>query len=297
MIAICYDTEVMPRVVPYEAIAFLPQKSDFERAVEQFQAGATHLVEEGVIAGAFIHGSAAIRATTPLSDIDAVVALRYDSPISRSQVRDLTYGIIAYRPVDLLFEPLVKDVAALATGFHSKDRFFGAHLKAPDRLIIGEDPAAYMRFRDDTAHDILKAYLAHKVETSSDAHMATGRMAAEGRGLQRVIELPKTVGRKTLQAVMEVQGSSNKFAYSDPATYLKSAEIMFDDNGLGDEFRYLQGYEGSYRQMVSRVKAGDISKGSYYGTLSEMREDIPRAIRWLNSVAETFLPKLQLGNQ
>jgi hypothetical protein len=192
-----------------------------------------------------------------------------------------------------MFEPFVLTRQDLATANHDKDRYFGAHLKAPDRLVVGEDPAEYMKFADETPAQILQRYLAHKIESANNAYLATGRDSAEGQGLQRILELPKAVGRKTLQAVSDHQGLPTDYAMTNPASYLPTATELFEQHNLSDDFNWLRDLDEQYTQLLWRVKKGVTDKLQYYAELSAIRSEIPRAIHWLNRVGQTFLPQLE----
>lgn len=284
---VCNDIMHMGRVFSYEqtqeASKYVPSSGDFEAAIENFAVAAGSEIARGTISGAVIYGSVAIRAYTLRSDFDCLV-VPYDHSIKGIRaISRVISAIGSSGRIDV--GAIVHPRDRLAGGMHEIDRFFGDHLTGQSRLVYGEDVKDYIKFSDYGAYTHLISYIRHKKRSVATSFTTDG--PEYYKGLQRILELPLAVGRKTLRAVDELERTT--LATSDSADKSKIAPAslkLFDDAGLGEVPRVIMQLDKSYTDMLMASLSGEVREQEYKVFLDKIAEGGITASRWLDNLDE-----------
>lgn len=264
----------------------VPSSTDFEVAVEDFEQAVQQEIEAGAVSGALIYGSVAIQACTLRSDFDCMIVPYDHSSASLAAISRVLATANPHRRIDM--SAIIHPKARLEKGAHEIDRYFGDHLTGPSRIVFGEDPATYMRFPEQEAFACLLAYVRHKKRS-----VATG-LLGEGpdryKGLQRILELPLAIGRKTLRVLDEVHGSHYATADSaNKACVTPAALTLFDAFGLGETPRAIIRLDRWYSNTLLETLAGAASDDEYRQVLAEITAHGRYAGEWLDRLDEALV--------
>jgi hypothetical protein len=274
----------MGRVFSYEQIKngeAIPSADDFETAIGRFGDAANKEVDAGRISSAIIYGSVAIRAYTLRSDFDCMIVPFDHSIDSMDAILKIINLANPSGRIDM--SVIVHPRSRLESGMHEIDRYFGDHLSSASRLVYGDDPADYIAYPDYGASTHLLAYLRHKKRSVSKGFVAQGDEKL--KGLQRILELPLAIGRKTLRALDDINGSH--FAISDSANKAKimpASLELFDALELGDIPREILDLDKKYNALLQRVMNGVVEKTEYDLFLQEIQQRGGEASEWLDKL-------------
>lgn len=286
----------MGRIFSYSEIESgkVPTPDDFEMAKDIFCGIVEAEVNEGHFDGGFIYGSVSAGTYNRRSDFDSLVALTDDSPVNylaaRSMIKtiqDLTNNTI---PIDVI--PRTRLV--LSEGRHDIDRFFGQHLNCEDRITCGNDPSEYMTYwgQHISAKDILANYLFHKKRRMAETYTSVEPLDIGRGGLQRMLELPNAIGRKTLQALAEIQGPSDKQLdkSADKERLTRLGHSIFYRYNIEDGFDSLVSANAYYNEVLEKTMDGEVERSDYEEVIRELHDNLPRAVNWVEQVQTTILP-------
>jgi hypothetical protein len=257
----------------------IPSSNDFETAINRFGETANQEIEAERISGAVIYGSVAIRAYNLRSDLDCMIVPFDHSSDSMAAIARIVNSANPSGRIEM--SAIVHPRSRLESGMHEIDRYFGDHLSSASRLVHGSDPSQYITYPDYGASTHLLAYLRHKKRSVSTGFVAQNDDIL--KGLQRILELPLAVGRKTLRALDDINGSH--FAISDSAnkTKITPASIsLFESLGIGDTPRKILELDKEYSEILQRVMNGDVEKREYELFLQEIQRRGGEASEWLD---------------
>ncbi|MGD0284310.1 MAG: hypothetical protein ABSB12_01815, partial [Candidatus Saccharimonadales bacterium] len=271
----------------------IPDHRSFSVALTSFEVLTKDAMEAGVIDGSFVYGSVALGVVNRRSDFDSFIALSYGSQASYILVKDI-YAAINSRAPTVPLSPMVYSKQALSGAHHDIDRFFGQHLNGNFRIVFGKDPASYMRYGQQPAGDILANYLAHKKRSLINAYISPEPMDYhDGCGLQRMLELPAAVGRKAVQALIEVgefngtlDNSADRYAVIHAARKIMAEEL------IESRFDELVRCNTDYDDILEATLNDELSKSQYESEIVGLMDKLPMAVKWLSSVEQSFLPRL-----
>lgn len=282
----------MGRVFSYEAVAAgkVPRPDDFDRARKLFLERVGEESTGGAIDGGFIFGSVC-RGTADLrSDFDALIALRDGSPHSYKTARDITQYIADDSGGKILIEPIVYSKSTLATGQHELNQLFGQHLLSGFRLVEGNDPATYITFPDMQVRDVLADYIYQKARKLSNKYVTSDPREVADNGLQRMLELPNSLGRKTLQ-VLSIAGHLEEAAEASEKTAIfQQSDELFRRYDLHEGFRDLANANDMYTELLREAIDGQVDKQTYDDVLVGLHDKMPAAIEWTRAVGRVILP-------
>lgn len=140
----------MGRIFSYTIIGAgsVPKPEDFEQASAVFVELAEANIENGVLNGSFVYGSAAIGLAGYRSDFDTFLSLNVQHPRAYAAARTVIQCVLGETRNSIPLVPIVQTRSSLETGHHEMDRFFGQHLISRYRLVQGTDPATYTTLAD-----------------------------------------------------------------------------------------------------------------------------------------------------
>jgi hypothetical protein len=285
----------MGKVFSYDEIrnGVMPDHRAFDVALSSFELLSRNAIETGVIDGSFVYGSVALSVVNRRSDFDSFIALTYRTQSGYEYVKDM-YTVINRRAPTVPVTPMVYPKQALSSAQHEIDRFFGQHLSSSYRIVYGNDPASYLRYAQQPAGDILASYLAQKKRVLTNAYVSPEPMDyRDGCGLQRMLELPAAVGRKAVQALIEVgefRGSLDNTA--DKIAVIHAARKVMAEELIESNFDDLIRCNTYYDDLLEATLNDELSKTQYESEITGLMQKLPMAVRWLNSVEQTILPKL-----
>lgn len=279
------DYTDMGKVFSFEQIEkgsdAIPSSKDFEGAISNFEEAANLEIAQGNLSGAVLYGSVAIRAYSLRSDFDCLVIPFDHSTESVSAINRVVSAASPDNKIDV--SAITHPKARLASGMHEIDRYFGDHLTGNSRLVFGEDPSSYIQFPDYGAYVHLISYIRHKKRSVSTSFTTDGEDYY--KGLQRILELPLAVGRKTLRAIDEIE--TTHFATSDSANKEKitPASIqLFDKLGVSDVPQSIIELNAEYNRILEGALSGRVTQAEYDAMLYTIAETGIDASNWLDEL-------------
>jgi predicted nucleotidyltransferase len=288
----------MGRIFSYEDISagLVPTPGDFNVAATVFLEESELAIQEGLVDGAFVYGSVALGVAGTRSDFDALVSMT-NRPEAYDAVATIIDSIREATNETIPTSPIVQRRRALEHGRHEMDRFFGKHLASTERLIVGNDPAEYIRFSPRSAADIFSDYVFHKKRTLSTARTSGSYLdTTEGNGIQRMLELPPAIGRKALQALAEVGHTDQTVERTaDKAEVKRQAGAIMADLGIEEDYKQLIETDNQYSALLQEALKGNVTRDDYEDALRDLHSRIPSAIGWLEQVELFVIPRLRLA--
>lgn len=286
----------MGRIFSYEEIAEgrLPTPETFTNTHQVFSELAHEGIQDGWLDGAFVYGSVALGLANPRSDFDAFLALTDSTLEVFVAAKQLISETLDSCNRTIPMAPNVQPVRALEAGRHEMDRFFGKHLCGDNRIVYGNDPASYISFAPLPADQILADYIFHKRRRLTDAYTATSpHDASEDSGIQRLLELPTSIGRKLLPALEEVGiiGEQPEMGAHKKAVQARTRTLLASEN-LEEGFDQLLEFDQLYSDLLHAASQGSVSKEAYDDEIHGLHSGIPVAITWLSKLEESLLVKL-----
>lgn len=283
----------MGRIFSYSEITAgqVPEPATFSRAKDLFVELANTAVENGDLDGSFIYGSVALDRANQRSDFDTFLAITASEENYYSVARSLIQRVLDETEHKIPILPIVQSRAALQSGRHEIDRFFGQHLTSSYRSVQGVDPAEYMTFGSQPAGELLGSYLFQKKRRMANTFTSTEPLNVSEGGLQRMLELPPAIGRKTLQALTEIgfiPAAVEKSA--DKAAVLDKSRELFEQQGVTDGFEELISANQEYEEVLGVAINGDANEAVYNDIIRGLHSRLPMAIRWVEQLEQTLLP-------
>jgi hypothetical protein len=301
----------MGRVFQYSEIeaGLVPNAADFQVAANTFRDAATNAVESGTVLGAFVFGSASALLTghpriapNSRSDFDCFVVIQDYTEESIRAVKDIAENTRDATNHKIPIVPIVYLKKHLENGdkggMHEIDEMFGVELRGSNRHVIGEDPATYMRFPRQAVSDIFNNFVAQKRRKLHNGFSHEPQSEQGVRYVQRLLELPISVGRKAIQALV-LDGSyilDDSFTASDKKQVIQiTAEVLLRNNDQAIEWMgSLVENEYIYNHLLGETLEGRISESTYGATLQELT-DTRTGIMWLNCIHTALSSRLAVS--
>ena len=282
----------MGRVFSYEAIAAgkVPQPEDFAQASKLFLERIGESVADGTVDGGFVFGSVGRGSANSRSDFDAFISLNSGASRSYEAARDIVQSINNESSGKILVEPIAYPKATLASGQHEIDYLFGRHLLSGFRLVEGNDPAEYLAFPNDQARDVFAGYASVKARKLSALYVTADSYETAGKGLQRMLELPNSLGRKALAALQDAGYLEKAAEASEKPAVFRQSDELFRAHGLHDGFRKLAAANDEYSELLQEAVEGRVDQQTYDAELVRLHGLMPFAIEWIRQVGQTLLP-------
>lgn len=285
----------MGRVFSYEQAVSggVPSLEDFSRATEQFCETVQAGIEDGNFDGGMVFGSVGRGTPNLRSDFDALIALSNDSTKAYRAAHDLTRYLTRESGGRILVEPQVYPRDVLASGHHDIDRFFGSHLVSGHRIGVGSNPGDYIKFNETPPSGIATSYAMQKARKLSSLYITTQPGEVTNNALQRMLELPNSLGRNVVEAMMFAGAVTDTCDGSDKETVAKLTNEIFRDLGVYDDFVILKELDSNYTKILKATVAGNIGSTTYNDELVAIHNEMPRAINWTRAVGRAVLPFLE----
>lgn len=272
--------------------SFIPTEDDFRDGLEFFEAAVAEEIENGLVDGAIVFGSVALGAYSIRSDLDGLVVRTDASKDSAEAVKRivcksdpggrLPIGLIAH----------TKDI--LASGRHEVDEFFGDHLSGDGRLVYGNDPAEYVRFSNNTPESTLLSYIRHKKRSVSLA-FAGESIAERTKGMQRTLELPLAVGRKTIRVLETIEGQRFFTGNTADKSLLSSSVLdLYTQHGLDEVPRATLELDKRYTAVLKAALNGEATLAEYLGVLRDIEAMANESYAWLDDFDQAIGEQLTL---
>lgn len=286
----------MGRLFSYDEIKTgrIPTPETFNHVKCVFQESIQEGIINGTIDGGLIYGSVAVDKQSCRSDFDSIIILRNNDLEARmagmavSQIiRQETDNLI---PIDIA----TRTKKALAEGWHDIDRFFGQHLASEDRIVYGNDIATYIKHHHNniSAKDILSDYLIHKSRRFDTAYRISNPLDISEGGLQRMLELPRAIGQRVLQTIIEIEHSNQQVRTVDQRLVLKKSQEIFTEYDLDEGFNTLAEKNKEYNELLSKTIQGKIGQKAYENFILELHATLPCALNWIDQIQEKLMPDL-----
>jgi len=270
----------------------VPSLDDFPLATEAFLSMVEQGVSEKQFDGGFVFGSVARGTPNIRSDFDSLIALTSSSPDGYIAARGLAQRVAAITEGRIEIDPKLYPKEALSDGAHEIHQAFGLHLIGEHRLVVGNDPAAYLQMHWRHPYDILDHYIHSKTRKLSDAYVSTNPLEVAGNSLQRTLELPNSVGRKAVEVLTEAGVIDTSLDGSDKEGVYEVMTRVFHERDLGDEFDRLTALNHDYTALLAATVAGEVGQDEYEAMLTAIHAEIPRSVEWLRDVGRVVLPLL-----
>lgn len=264
----------------------IPTLDDFEAGLDHFESAVSIEIDQGLISGAIIYGSAALRAYSVRSDIDCLITPYTHNDETISAVQRILKKSNPTGRLDV--SAIVHPVDRLRSGRHEIDRYFGDHLRGPSRIVYGIDPAEGMNFPDYGAAIHLLSYLRHKKRSVATSFVASDHEYY--KGLQRILELPLAVGRKALRTLDEINGTS--YATSDSANKMRITPLsleLFDFYGIGALPRRVVELDRAYTQTLQNAIANGVNEHEYCQSIEEIDSLGVELSGWLDDFDDALM--------
>jgi hypothetical protein len=185
----------------------------------------------------------------------------------------------------------------LTDGTHDLDRFLGQHLRSDDRIVFGNDLTKYIKFDNDnlTATEIFRSFLSHKKRRLGRTYRSVDPLDVEEGGLQRMLELPCSIGRRALQAFDEVAPSGGPALRSvDQQLVTVRAHDLLARFGLNECFDTLAKDNADFSLLLDGAIDGKVSRREYEDVIRDLHAiRLPQAVRWINQIQQRLLPVLE----
>lgn len=260
----------------------VPRVSDFATAKEAVLDELSQLAFKGEVFGAKIFGSVAKGTPNERSDFDLVVITERD--LALPLLKDVFEGIRCETRVDV--EPLVIDREFAQRGFHSIDELFLRHIRSipnPSNLA-GIDPTEVLEPPDLPPIKVHEQYLAQKLRRLREGvftHLEIDR----NRVLQRALEAPISVGRRTLQT-LSILGYPLEIEDDSKQSITRIFKETFNETDLLSGFMYLGKQDRSYTDYLMEALQGRIGQREYEARLRLLSQAcIPSAIDWVSKIS------------
>lgn len=278
----------MGRIIPYSDIenGLVPMRADFLQAKNEVLDLLVGLPE--YVCGAKVFGSVGYGTPNERSDLDLLIIAQSDTPSFREYLKKGFDSIHDRNHVSI--EPIVISRRFAQTGMHSIDRLFYSHVKSipPIGNTAGEDPMTLLKPNPFSVEQTHRQYMAQKMRRLNEG-IFTNSEEDKRRVLQRSLEAPINVGRRTLQSIMYQEGLNT--ALDDGKDWVVDEfKRQFGNTPLAFRFDYLLSKDKEYTAFLRQCLQGGISEQEYNSQLRALEQTcIPEALLWTTDMAQHYM--------
>lgn len=264
--------------------------SDFRDAKAITLENLSKLAENGEIYGAKVFGSVAKGTPNERSDFDLLVITEKDDALPK--LRKVFSGV--RRRTNVGIEPVIVSRRFAVRGFHSIDNLFLEHIRSIplDGNIAGSNPFEVLRSKDSSESLAHKEYLAQKLRRLQEGmfkHSTQEKYAV----LQRALEAPVNVGRRTLQ-VLPFFGLPIEMKNDGKQAVVEAFQKGFERTIFIPPFEYLLAQDMAYTTYLREALNDGVSGKEYNETVNELFEEcVPRAIHWVSDISLVYSKLLE----
>ena len=285
----------MGKVYKFSDIAdnHVPQADDFARAKTMALDELSRLVFCGSIYGAKVFGSVAKGTPNERSDFDLLVITQDDLVLEA--LKEIFETIVAQTKVEI--EPIVVSKEFAKRGFHSIEDLFLDHIRSipNDGNVAGNDPLEILKPFDLPSAKVHEQYLAQKIRRLKEGFF-TNSEVDRNRVLQRALEAPVNVGRRTLQVLPQL-GYPIEIEDDSKQTIIHVFQETFKNTILMPGFNFLLDKDEEYTLFLKEAVTGNVLQEEYEHAVSYLAEQcIPQAITWTSEISLIYMNLLE-GSQ
>jgi predicted nucleotidyltransferase len=265
----------------------IPDRTDFRIAKSIVLEEMEHFVEQGIVAGAKVFGSVGKETPSVRSDFDLVVILNEDTLRTRSLLKDRFDNITGV--TNVIIEPILISHEFAEKGFHSIDSEFLKHIRSisEEGNTVGQNPGEVIIAYPLAQSEVHVQYLSQKLRRFNEGYF-TNNEADKRRVLQRALEAPVNIGRRTLSTLASNDAMS-ALADDSKQAVTESFSAAFSGSEVGEGFSILLSYDARYNRLLDAAIEGKLSRNVYEVELTELiKESIPRAIKWTTDIATMY---------
>ena len=264
----------------------VPQPEDFSKAKEELRELMVAKALGGEIFGGMVYGSVAKGTPGPRSDFDFV--LIHDT---EEQYRNVLPRIEAIgRKNKINIETLAILTSFASRGMHTIDPQFFLHLNGVDgqENIFGRNPLSVLTPVSQEYVAVHDRYMAKKYDRLK-VGLGSKEPLDRRRVLQRALESPIAVGRRTLQT-LDSMGYQNEIPTDDSKAQVEEKfKHMFDGFGIDKQFAKLITYDRAYSQLLEDAIEGGIGEQEYNEGVSQLfSEALPLSIEFTGNTYRLF---------
>ncbi len=272
----------------------IPRQRDFLTAKAEVRYNLSRLSAEGETYGAKIFGSVAKGTPRIRSDLDLLIIINKEDA---TDYLKMMFDDI-HRETNVEIDPIVIAKPFAERGMHSIDVLFLRHIASiPDEgNVMGNNPLGILRPFNLSPAKVHEQYLAQKIRRLREG-IFTYSETDRTRVLQRALEAPVNVGRRTLQTLSDL-GLRNETSENDSkATVIRTFRDSFRNiPSLTDGFNTLLDKDRAYLSLLSEAMLG-LGQEEYNLAVSSLaRESIPQAIAWTSELSMFYASILE-GNK
>lgn len=273
----------------------IPRPDDFATAKIFLLKYLDSMAKEGQIYGAKVFGSVGKGTPNVRSDFDLLVVTENDNENTFLNLKKIFRKINNFTNVDI--EPIVINKDFAKQGVHTIDEFFIKHIGNVENNgnVAGHDPLEVLKPVKLSPSKILEQYLSQKLRRLEEGvfiHSYTDKY----RVLQRTLEAPISVGRKTLQ-ILPSLGFGFELKDDSKKKVLETFDQVFaSDCEVIKGFQYLVSKDVGYTDYLNEALKGGVPIRDYESAIEILgNECLPQAINWTRKITQKYLGILE-GN-
>lgn len=276
----------MGRVFSYQEIinGHVPTPLDFQGAQKDVREKLSDLINAGEVVGGMFYGSVTKGTPGIRSDIDLLVITADHEVVSG--LTQMASDTLRKFDVPLEIEAIPEDLAQI--GSHTIDAGFYHHLLqcGDQEFILGADPREILKIRKVQQKEVHQDYLDAKMRRLREG-LFTQSDDEYLRVLQRALEVPIAVGRRTLIAlgipILDDNGDDNDGKRAVERTFRE----VFDWTPLIDGFNEGVTSDRAYTRAVMDVLSGKLGEEEYEAVTigQEGQSQIQKALQWTSEIS------------
>lgn len=244
------------------------------------------LLRDREIVGGQIFGSVASKTASKRSDFDLIlVTTDYTIPDNIGGHKRLMEAAF-----HIPMEPILIPSEFANTTLHSMDSDFLHHMsQVGGENVVGEHPALLIKPNNPDITQVHTSYLASKLRKFRDGTFIVGE-DAKLKTLQRALEAPISIGRRTLRT-LGIPQTNDAGEFDD--TKRNIAKIFrenFSETPIGEGFNTCLAQDMTYSDLLESAVQGDVSQAEYEGFILREGYDLALAqsLAWTSDISLFF---------
>ena len=237
----------------------IPEPEYFSAAADITLKWMRSLLQDGEIVGGQIFGSVASKTASKRSDFDLIlVTTDYTIPDNIGGHKRLMEAAF-----HIPMEPILIPLEFANTTLHSMDSDFLHHMsQVGGENVVGEHPASLIKPNNPDITQVHASYLASKLRKFRDGTFIVGE-DAKLKTLQRALEAPISIGRRTLRTVGIPQINESGEFDDTKANVTRIFRDNFGGTHLGDGFENCLARDRMYSELLEETIDGNVSREEY----------------------------------
>lgn len=278
----------MGRVFSFDEIEAgrVPKPEYFDSAKHMTLGWMDSMLENGEIEGGLVFGSVASGTASIRSDFDMVLVINdYTVPQRIRSLRDLIKAAF-----HIPMEPILIPLELAHTSLHSLDSDFLFHMsKVGDENVVGRHPVSLIKPNNPDIIEVHTGYLASKLRKFRDGFFIEGQ-DAKLKTLQRALEAPVSIGRRTLRTIGIPQEDTDGNFNDTKKNVTRLFRQHFGDTRLGNGFDACLAQDAEYSALLKAAMQGEVSRHEYdeYVTGEGYDFALTQSLAWTSDISLFF---------